>query len=189
MDDYKRLFFIHQPALESNPVIGDLTHRIQLRKKLKCNSFKWYLDNVYPEKFVPDENVFAYGQVRNKFDMCLDDLQLQEDKIGPLGLYQCHPYLAMSQYFTLSSKGELRKEQFCAEAFDNFEVQLTGCHSHNREQFWVLFKNGTIYNPSLKKCLTSEGVEASKGLRIDACKNSIHQKWKFTHVNSTVVTV
>lgn len=63
MDDYKRLFFWHQPGLENDPIIGDLTHRKQLRQKLRCKSFKWYLDNVYPEKFIPDENVQAHGQV------------------------------------------------------------------------------------------------------------------------------
>ncbi|KAI4454711.1 n-acetylgalactosaminyltransferase [Holotrichia oblita] len=81
MDDYKRLFFLYQPALEHNPVIGDLTHRKQLRNKLHCKSFKWYLDNVYPEKFIPDENYFAYGQIRNKYNMCLDDLQLSDGKV------------------------------------------------------------------------------------------------------------
>ncbi|KAK5638663.1 hypothetical protein RI129_012958 [Pyrocoelia pectoralis] len=186
MDDYRRLFFMHQPGLENNPIIGDLTHRKQLRNKLRCKSFKWYLENVYPEKFIPDENVFAYGQVRNKFDMCLDDLQLSEDKVGPLGLYQCHPYLAMSQFFSVSAKGELRKEHFCAEAFDNFQVQLTECHSHRREQYWVVYRNGTIYNPYFGKCLSSESVKDSKGLKIHLCKNSPHQKWKFTNVNATV---
>lgn len=68
MDDYKRLFFMHQPHLEFSPIVGDLTHRKQLRQKLRCKSFRWYLENVYPEKFIPDENAFAYGQVRNKFD-------------------------------------------------------------------------------------------------------------------------
>lgn len=82
MDAYKRLFFMYQPALENNPIIGDLTHRKQLRNKLRCKTFSWYLKNVYPEKFVPDENVMAYGQVRNKFDMCFDDLQLPEEKVG-----------------------------------------------------------------------------------------------------------
>ena len=42
---------------------GDLTERKQLRERLKCHSFKWYLDNVIPEKFVPDENVRAWGMV------------------------------------------------------------------------------------------------------------------------------
>lgn len=100
---------MYQPALENNPIIGDLTHRKQLRQKLRCKSFKWYLDNVYPEKFIPDENVFGYGQVKTDFEMCLDDLQLPEDKVGPLGLYQCHQFFAVSQYFSLSRNGELRK--------------------------------------------------------------------------------
>ncbi|VEN35240.1 unnamed protein product [Callosobruchus maculatus] len=119
MDSYKRFFFMHQPSLENNPIVGDLTHRKQLRQKLRCKDFKWYLDNVYPEKFVPDENVQAYGQARTPFEMCLDDLQLPDDKAGPLGLYQCHPRLEISQFFSVSSRGELRKENVCAEVFND----------------------------------------------------------------------
>jgi polypeptide N-acetylgalactosaminyltransferase len=189
MDDYKRFFFMYQPALENNPIVGDLTHRQQLRQKLRCKSFKWFLENVYPEKFIPDENVFGYGQVQNEYGMCFDDLQLGEDKIGPLGLYQCHPYLAMSQYFSLSFKGELRKENFCAETFGSREVQLTECHGHKREQFWKLFKNGTIYNPTSGKCLSSMGVENGKGVVMETCTDSIFQRWRFTNVNKTAVVV
>lgn len=186
MDDYKRLFFLHQPALENNPIIGDLMHRRQLRKKLKCHSFKWFLDNIYPEKFIPDENYFAYGQVRNKYNMCLDDLQLADNKVGPLGLYPCHPFVAISQTFTLSSKGELRKEAFCAEATSNLNVQLTECHSHKREQYWVyFFGNRTLYNPSFKKCLSSDGVQESGGLLVDYCQKTEHQRWKFNKLNRT----
>lgn len=178
---------MHQPGLENNPIVGDLTHRKQLRQKLRCKSFRWYLENVYPEKFIPDENVFAYGQARTEFEMCLDDLQLGEDKVGPLGLYQCHPYLAMSQYFSLSGKGELRKENFCAEVFNERDVQLTECHGHKREQYWVLYRNGTIYNPSTNKCLSSDGVENGKGLKVHDCRNTVYQRWKFDHVNMTAV--
>nr|CAI5825814.1 unnamed protein product [Callosobruchus analis] len=41
MDSYKRFFFMHQPSLENNPIVGDLTHRKQLRQKLRCKNFKW----------------------------------------------------------------------------------------------------------------------------------------------------
>lgn len=190
MDDYKRLFFQYQPSLEHSPAIGDLTHRHQLRQKLRCKSFRWYLENVYPEKFVPDEGVKGYGQVRNNYDMCLDDLQLADDKVGPLGLYQCHPYVAMSQYFSLSAAGELRRETTCAEAFnaESPHVQLTECHNKNREQYWVYSKaNGSLYNPALGKCLSSKGVQDSGGLLLERCQKSGHQMWRFTHLNDTII--
>ena len=40
-----------------------MEERRAVRKRLKCHSFQWYLENVYPEKFVLDENVYAYGEV------------------------------------------------------------------------------------------------------------------------------
>ena len=42
---------------------GDITDRVALRKKLKCKSFKWYLDNIYPDSQMPDLYPPAKGEV------------------------------------------------------------------------------------------------------------------------------
>lgn len=78
LDEYKELFYSHgyHHLLDKSLIdIGNLTVQTELRKKLKCKSFKWYLDNVYPDMKAP--LVIAEGLVRIIFVK-----SFMENKVG-----------------------------------------------------------------------------------------------------------
>ena len=70
MDDYKKFVFIKRPDLQGVEH-GDLTKRLELRKRLKCKSFKWYMENIYPEQKTPSEDYEAYGEVSWELEICV----------------------------------------------------------------------------------------------------------------------
>ena|SRR5690349_16477710 len=61
MDEYAR-FYYQRSGNISNIDYGDISSRVKLREDLKCKSFKWYMENVFPEKIIPDE-MTAFGEV------------------------------------------------------------------------------------------------------------------------------
>lgn len=64
LDDYAKYYY--QRIGHDKGDYGDVTGRKELRKKLGCKSFEWYLDNIYPELFIPGEAV-ANGEVSRCF--------------------------------------------------------------------------------------------------------------------------
>lgn len=60
LDDYAKYY--HQRIGFQIEDFGDVTEQKELRNKLQCKSFKWFLSNVYPELEVPD-NVISFGSV------------------------------------------------------------------------------------------------------------------------------
>lgn len=187
MDDYKRLFLLHRSEFKDNPkLVGDLSERLKLRKRLNCHSFKWYLNNVYPEKFIPDENSIAYGRVRLRGRrLCLDNLQHEDDKPYNLGLYSCHSKLYPSQFFSLSNSGELRREEVCAKILDDdslkpyIQVRMSHCNTEKGEKEWILTKNGKIIHVETGLCLDGTNLHSNDNLRAARCANVPDQHWMF----------
>ncbi|MBV99608.1 Polypeptide N-acetylgalactosaminyltransferase 11, partial [Eschrichtius robustus] len=55
LDEYKEQYFSLRPDLRTRSY-GNISERVELRKKLDCKSFKWYLDNIYPEMQISGPN-------------------------------------------------------------------------------------------------------------------------------------
>lgn len=48
---------------------GDIAERLLLREKLKCQSFSWYLKNIYPDLHVPEDRAGWHGAVSGSYTL------------------------------------------------------------------------------------------------------------------------
>ncbi|XP_033087153.1 polypeptide N-acetylgalactosaminyltransferase 3 isoform X2 [Trachypithecus francoisi] len=163
---------------------GDLSKRFEIKHRLHCKNFTWYLNNIYPEVYVPDLNPIISGYIKSVGQpLCLD---VGENNQGgkPLIMYTCHG-LGGNQYFEYSAQHEIRhniQKELCLHAAQGL-IQLKACtyKGHKTvvtgEQIWEIQKDQLLYNPFLKMCLSANGEHPS----LVSCNPSDPlQKWIFS---------
>ncbi|XP_077553080.1 polypeptide N-acetylgalactosaminyltransferase 13-like isoform X2 [Haemaphysalis longicornis] len=194
MDSYKKYIYANNPVMK-NISYGDVSERKALREKLNCKSFKWYLDNVYPKKFIPDEKVFAYGYVKNTATgMCIDSMHHNLEKHREsLGIYPCHPEndVGFTQFTSYTWGSEIRKEDQCAELGPQStvdgkvqaKVMTAACgevlvsHEHHR---WDHTRGGPIRHRVSGLCIESNDTE-QEAVLVVPCTGAQNQMWTFQH--------
>merc|ERR1719232_156059 len=188
LDDFKRLFYMHRPDL-LNADIGSVENRMLFKEEQQCKPFSWFLENIYPEKFILDDpdHVFAYGRLRNPTSTtCLDNLQNDDKDSYDLGQYVCHNFMASAQFFSFSRKYELRREDNCATVSAPFpqrleKVEMSVCHGQGGEQEWAHTRDGKVIHKATKKCLDAGRGQSMDVLYVAPCQNIPSQIWYFDH--------
>ena len=133
LDDYKEIYF--RKIGNDKGDFGDVSERKKLRQDLGCKSFKWYLDTIFPELFVPGEHSLSDGEIRNYGlgnSSCLDAALKSVDYFQPAVVYPCHGN-GGNQNFQLSKTGEIRKDTLCLD-FTGKEILMTKCHGGKGNQ-------------------------------------------------------
>lgn len=186
MDDYKKYYY--DRIGHDLGDYGDISERLELRKRLHCKPFSYFVKEIYPELFIPGEAV-AYGEVRNeaegKIKMCLDSPARKTDYHKPLGLYPCHGS-GGNQYWLLSRDGEIRRDEACVD-YAGHDVVLFPCHGSGGNQRWIYEQeNQLIRHSTSGRCM--ELARDRIHLQMSECDpGNDAQRWSFQHYNATLV--
>ncbi|XP_068565334.1 polypeptide N-acetylgalactosaminyltransferase 14 [Cebidichthys violaceus] len=186
MDDFRLFYYSARPAARGKSY-GDIRGRVELRKKLKCKSFKWYLDNVYPELKVPDDSDSQSGVIKQRQN-CLESRRLEGQELPVLTLAPCigtEGVPSSNQEWVYTHGQQIRQQQHCLSLSTTFpasQVLLMPCNMADGKQRWQ--KSGTHLEHLVSRfCLDSEmaldGMDSSRMLVISPCELSAYtQRWE-----------
>eukprot|EP00794_Sanderia_malayensis_P020221 gene20221-22197_t len=177
MDDYKRYYYAAVPYAR-NSAFGDITERMQLRKKLKCKPFKWYVENVYPELKIPTDDTLSYGSIKQN-DKCIDTMGNREE--GTVGIFECHNQ-GGNQEWSITKAHQIKNEGLCLsikQPSPGTPLQLLPCDEKDNSQKWKHDDmNSHLVHIQSKLCIDSVEAQSDKGLVLNNCdQSSITQQW------------
>lgn len=173
MDEWRDFYYSMNPGAR-NVDIGDLSPRKALREDLKCKTFRWYLEHVYPESQMPLDYYFL-GEMRNDASHnCLDTMGRKSGE--EVGMSYCHG-LGGNQVFAYTKRQQVMSDDNCLDAAGaEGPVKLVRCHGMGGNQAWVYSKmDKSIRHVNTARCLGT-GVRA-EAPKLAHCSGEASQQW------------
>ncbi|KAM9348343.1 polypeptide N-acetylgalactosaminyltransferase 10-like [Symphorus nematophorus] len=200
MDEYAEYVYQRRPEYRHLSA-GDMTAQKELRSRLNCKSFKWFMSEVawdLPKHYPPVEPpAAAWGEIRNVGSgMCMEIKHFVSG--SPIRLESCvkgrgEVSWSHGQVLTFGWREDIRvgdpmhTRKVCFDAVShNSPVTLYDCHGMKGNQLWRYRKDKSLYHPVSNSCIDSSPSE--RRVFMNTCDpSSLSQQWLFERTNATVL--
>ncbi|XP_041057752.1 polypeptide N-acetylgalactosaminyltransferase 13 [Carcharodon carcharias] len=175
MDDFKDFFYIISPGVVKVDY-GDVSARRGLRERLKCKSFSWYLENIYPDSQIP-RRYYLLGEIRNvATNQCLDNMGRKENE--KVGIFNCHG-MGGNQVFSYTADKEIRTDDLCLDVSRlNGPVVMLKCHHMRGNQLWEYdVQRLALRHVNSNQCLDEPSEEDKMVPTMKDCSGIRSQQW------------
>ncbi|XP_048732682.2 polypeptide N-acetylgalactosaminyltransferase 2-like [Ostrea edulis] len=180
LDGYKRYFYAKRPSARMTSH-GSVAERRKLRSQLKCQSFKWFLDNVFPQLKPLSYDDFVYGRIKQEPGMCMDIALGHVPVMASLS--PCSEE-KNSQEWTWKKKGIIKNYGMCltADIKETHGYVLMQYCNNASSQIWFRQDNLIVHEAS-KQCIDSHKAEI--GLVLSECEDFLNsQQWSLPNSDS-----
>ncbi|XP_003699412.1 polypeptide N-acetylgalactosaminyltransferase 2 isoform X1 [Megachile rotundata] len=180
MDDYKQFYYNAVPLARNIPY-GNIQDRMELKRKLHCKPFSWYLKNVYPELVIPTSEGGPGGSLKQG-PACLDSMGHLLD--GNVGLYPCHD-TGGNQEWGLTKDGLIKHHDLCLTlpVYAKGTTLLMQICDGSENQKWRHLEGGLIRHSRIPVCVDSR-YHAQRGITAEKCdSNAETQRWHLYNHN------
>uniref|UniRef100_A0A8C6TQC9 Polypeptide N-acetylgalactosaminyltransferase n=1 Tax=Neogobius melanostomus TaxID=47308 RepID=A0A8C6TQC9_9GOBI len=194
MDEYAEYIYQRRPEYRHLSA-GDMTGQKELRAKLGCKSFKWFMKEVawdLPKHYPQWSPLLPPGES----GMCLESKHFVSG--SPIRLDTCvkgrgDTGWSHGQVFTFGWREDVRvgdpmhTKKVCFDAIShNSPVTLYDCHGMKGNQLWRYRKDRSLYHPISNSCIDSSSTE--RRVFMNTCDpTSQSQQWIFERTNATVL--
>ncbi|XP_077963027.1 polypeptide N-acetylgalactosaminyltransferase 10 isoform X1 [Gasterosteus aculeatus] len=201
MDEYAEYIYQRRPEYRHLSA-GDMTAQKELRSRLNCRNFKWFMSEVawdLPKHYPPVEPpAGAWGEIRNagSGNMCMESKHFTSG--SPVRLESCAKGRAEvswghGQVFTFGWREDIRvgdpmhTKKVCFDAVShNSPVTLYDCHGMRGNQLWRYREDKSLYHAVSNSCIDCSPSE--RRVFMNTCDpSSPSQRWLFERTNATVL--
>ncbi|XP_022688564.1 N-acetylgalactosaminyltransferase 7-like [Varroa jacobsoni] len=180
-DEFKEYFYTREPLARGYDA-GDLTAQLEIKKRLQCRSFSWFMKEVAYDvlkhfPYLPPNN--KWGHIKPVLDeRCVDSMHAHPPSNA--GVTYCHGG-GGNQLFRLNEEGQLAVGERCVDANAN-------------NMFLIYCKLGTVdgpwsYDPntqqmkhtkgSVTRCLRFDG----ENLKLANCASTDEQRFNWEEIH------